>query len=991
MTEFRNVTILIPAHSLEDFPSELTEEESAGILNAFAICRHPALVHYTRTATEWSPAGEPPHHLESHLFLIPSCCEGWLPHDWIDHARSNGSTVIENCTSREEYESQLLNHLPAHPELEADLTQDFYALGTAWLLIELLTRKMHYYSSMDEHVFQKDLLAAADAAITGDNTAAKVHLKGCFETLLECREHFYPVECYLLDICLLHPDMIDEYFLQVLDNDFPVNFLLKGDHLREIAEQHPDAFEKLKKAVDDKRVEILGGDRFEKPVSTTSLQSVIWDLQAGRKVFQEHLGQSPTTWARKRFGFSTQLPQLLTQFGYHSALHLALDDGLYPDEEQSKLRWEGCDGTVIDAISRIPLAADGAASYLRFADRMAESMQDDQVAGILFARWPEIKGIWFRDFQRIASYAPVLGQFVTIDEFITTTDHSGRLARHEEKGYLSPYLLQSVAYGEADAVSRFQNFLKLRHHFDRANWLSRVSTFLSTQTLSSNDSTNDDWETRIELVGPDLPPEPESYGESQESEEKSESSPCPYPSNEGQTQLLKKLESWSQSNLEQLADLVTANGEEQKGLLIVNTLSQDQTAIIPLDQFDTPPALSEHVKAVQFDDHQKAAVVEVPGSGYTWLSESGQPNQTKAPLPAAEEMTLRNEFFELLINDQTGGIQHLKGYGRSPNRISQQIAYRYQFEKSYVLDPEYPEDIHRTNYSLSRVTDCQILSSGPALGEIVTQVELIDPEDQSPVADVISHYRVWKSRPVVEVDIEITPHIEAEGDPWSCYYASRFAWKHEASVLTRGILQGAHGIQGERFEAPYYLEIADSDLRTTVLFDGLPCHRRSGPRMFDSILIPAGETSKKFRFWITFDEAYPLQSAHQMLMPPAVTPTTLAPRNANGWFFRIKQKNVQILAPEPLVPEPYRDSEPPRQGISLRLLETEGRSRRVQLRTILPPKSARKRDFRGQLLDELPIQKNSVIIEMRGHELANIDLFFDEPPETPLESDNAQG
>ena len=976
MTELRNVSILIPTHGLEDFPTELTEEEAASILNAFAVCRHPALLSNVRTAPEWARADEPPHHLENHLFFVPSCCEGWMPHEWPEHARTNGATVIENCTTREEYEHELLSLLPDHSELPAELTPDFYALGTAWLLIELLTRKMHYYSSMDEHVFQKDQLAAADAAIAGDLTAAKAHLKGCFETLLECREHFYPVDCYLLDICLLRPEMIDEHFERTLESDIPVNFLLKGEHLREIAGQNPEAVQKLRQAVYDKRVEVLGGDRYEKPVSTTTLQSVLWDLEEGSKVYQEFLGQTPKTWVRKRFGFTTQLPQILSQSGFNCAFHLALDDGLYPDEEQSKLRWEGCDGTVIDAVSRIPLAADGAVSYLRFADRMAESMQDDQVAGILFARWPEIKGVWFQDLQRMQSYAPVLGQFVTVDEFIMTTDHSGRLARHEEKSYLSPYLLQSMAYGEADPISRFRNFLQLRHQFDRTSWLARISEFLRTKSLAAGDSQIDEWETRVELSGPDLTPEESTTTDSDEVPTELDDGEAKVEENHSNApSLADDLAQWTTTELTSLSSLITTNGEKTPGLLVINTLSQDQSAVIPLDDFKTPPAIDDHVKAVQFDEHCKAAVVDVPGSGFLWLKESGNNNQTKAPLPAAEEMTLRNEFFEVLINDQTGGIQHLKGYGRSPNRISQQIAYRYLLEKRYSPDPENPDDVRKTNYSLSRMTHCEILSKGPALGEIVTEVELLDPEDQSVIGSTRNRYRVWKSRPIVEVEIEITPHLDAEGDPWSCYYASRFAWKSESAVLTRGLLQGAHGIQGERFEAPYYLEIADSDKRTTVLMEGLPCHRRSGSRMFDSILMPAGQTNRKFRFWIAFDEPYPMQAAHQMLMPPLSISTPQAPRTTAGWFFRVKQKNVQILSFQPIVDDPH--SETKKSGISVRLLETEGRSRRVQLTSLMPPTSARKRDFQGNTIEELPIQKNSVMIEMRGHELANIDLSFE--------------
>ena len=44
------------------------------------------------------------------------------------------------------------------------------------------------------------------------------------------------------------------------------------------------------------------------------------------------------------------MPLILNRHGYHSALHVVLDDGLYPDAEHSRIRWEGCDGTVIDGL-----------------------------------------------------------------------------------------------------------------------------------------------------------------------------------------------------------------------------------------------------------------------------------------------------------------------------------------------------------------------------------------------------------------------------------------------------------------------------------------------------------------------------------------------------------------------------------------------------------------------------------------------------------------
>jgi alpha-mannosidase len=305
------------------------------------------------------------------------------------------------------------------------------------------------------------------------------------------------------------------------------------------------------------------------------------------------------------------------------------------------------------------------------------------------------------------------------------------------------------------------------------------------------------------------------------------------------------------------------------------------------------------------------------------------------------------------------------------------VAFRFLQERKFERGEDPPEEF-RTYYSTLRLLSCEVTSSGPALGEIVTEVELIDPQEETVLGRCRSTYRVWRSRPAVEIELELTPEQMPDGDPWSCYFASRFAWKHESAALTRGLLQGAHGLQGERFEAPYFLEIADGDLRTTIVPDGLPFHRRSGPRMVDSILISAGESARTFRFWIAFDEPYPMQAAHRMLMPPVAVRSEKAPASSSGWFFRMKEKNVQLLSLQPIVPDPHAESPAP-DGFTITLLETEGRNRRVKLRPFRTPLSARKRDLQGNLLEELSIQRDAVIIDMRGHELAHVELIYSEP------------
>ena len=53
----------------------------------------------------------------------------------------------------------------------------------------------------------------------------------------------------------------------------------------------------------------------------------------------------------------------------------------------------------------------------------------------------------------------------------------------------------------------------------------------------------------------------------------------------------------------------------------------------------------------------------------------------------AEGDMIRNEFIEVHINETTGGIARIKQYGRKPNRLSQQLAFRFPRERTPCESP----------------------------------------------------------------------------------------------------------------------------------------------------------------------------------------------------------------------------------------------------------------------------------------------------------------
>lgn len=1048
---YDDLVVLIPSHSLEDFPSELGEQDAAGLLNAFAVLWHPLLLAEAQAMPHWHRADEPPEELADRLIIVPTASDDWIPGGWVGHAQREGAVVISGLsergemieaataplrppdeaddsddasaspaseetrdselqdaddrrppssdssadavassdeqTTRDDGDPQTIDNGPPHgdspPQADAtplrvnwnfdvdhDLVADFLALGTCYLQVELLTRHMHHFSNLDEVHLQREAVAAAEAAVADDAEACRTHLRACFEALLEARERFYPVDCYLIDLCLLIPRLADEHLERMVTAGKPVSLLLSGQDLEEIAADKPEIVHMLRRAWEAGTIDVAGGELREAPTPLLSIESVLWEIARGREVYQKHFGRTPTTWGRRRFGFSTQIPQLISRFGFHSALHFALDDGIYPDAEQSKIRWEGCDGTVVDAITRIPLAGDSAVSFLRFAVRMAESMEEDQVAAVIFARWPELTTPWFEDFRRMQNYAPCLGRLVTLSEFFEHTDDPGRLSSYTAGEYFSPFLVQTVAKEEADPISRFVDYYSRSSRFRAAAWCRAAAPMLLGATLADKEATGR--EDGLERAAPDSTPLAVSQAE----------------------ELLNEFEP---AAAKRLAEVITASGEPARGYLVINTLSFPRRVSVELPEMETPPQADEAIKAVQFDEQHKLVTVGLPASGFTWISASGVAGTSsasrKSDAPTAEGNVLRNELFEVYVNEATGGIRTIKGYGRSPNRLSQQLAFRFPRERLIKPDdPDEPEE--KTYYSEMRCHSLSITSDGPALGEIVTAGEIVDQQDGSRLAGFRQTFRVWRGRPVVEIDVELEIDRMPDGDPWTNYYATRFAWNDSTAALTRSVQMGAHGFQGERFESPHYLEIADEEQRTTILGCGLPFHRRTGMRMVDSLLVVKGETRRRFRFVVAVEANYPMQAALDAMTPPIVVPTERRPRSGpRGWFFHLSAKNVQLLSILELGGEAPQESStiderpvqeqhdhPPSTGgpgFVLRLIETEGRSRQVKLGCFKTPSTARLRDFRGRPLNDLPIEADTVLIDMSGHEIADVELRFD--------------
>ncbi len=958
---YDDLLVLIPSHSLEDFPTELGEKPAEGLLNPFAVVWHPVLLAAAQRLPRWQRADDNLPVQPNRLVIVPTKCSDQVPDSWIERARREGMNVITGITDRQAMLDAALAPLERVPAVDPDLAADFLAFGHIYIQTELLTRHMRNFSHLDEPHLEREIVAAAKAACSQDGEAARKYLRHCFEMLLECRERFYPVECFLLDLCLVIPRLGGEKLQKLLETGQTINLMVTAADLEQIAVEHPESLSLLREGVAAGQVELVGGEYQDLGTPLLDIDTVIDQLSRGRKTYERLLGRTPGIWGRRRYGVSRQMPQLLDRSGFTGAFHLVMDDGYYPDEEQSKLRWEGADGSTLDAYSRIPLAGDSASSYLRMPVRIAESMDHDHVAGVAIARWPEMRTPWLEDLKRGEKYAAVLGKFTTLSEFFTRTEHPGRHTDFPADKYLTPFFVQSVAKQEAHPIGRYIDWWARQSAFKSAAWVQTMAAALWGRP----------WPGDLTAVVDAMA---KAHPDAEESVAKDAQGAIDQLAAAGRSAMTEVFSSGSPAG----------GAAAGPGWLLLNPLAVGRKVCVELPgeaRSAADPATRVVQKAAA--GAGSVAVVDIPSCGFAWVpagsSAPAKPASRDKSPPMAEGLTLRNEFFEVHVSETTGGISQVRTYHRSPNRVSQQLAFRFPRERTLTIETEGEEpQTTQSFYSEMRSTAARVLAAGPAMGAIETFGEIVDQQTNVLLADFRQEIRVYRGKPIIELLIELKPSRKPEGDPWSNYFCSRFAWKDSSAALTRSMQMGASPVgEQERIEAPHYVEIADEKWRTTILGCGLPFHRLTGDRMLDTILIAEGESRTSFRMVIAVDDQYPLQAALDAMTPPVVLRLEQGPPavGESGWLVHIGTKNVVLLGIHPLHGDQGEDLSTAA-GFAVRLLETEGRSKVFKLRLFKPAKSARQRDFRDHTVQTLHMEGDAVVVHVSPHEVCEVEVTF---------------
>jgi hypothetical protein len=401
--------------------------------------------------------------------------------------------------------------------------------------------------------------------------------------------------------------------------------------------------------------------------------------------------------------------------------------------------------------------------------------------------------------------------------------------------------------------------------------------------------------------------------------------------------------------------LVSRGQPGTEGYLILNPCSFIRRVALDLPGITSALPTGGHLKACQIEGDMARVVVEVPALGFAWVPKTAAAVPAQTPrMRLADERCVRNEYFEAEIDQQTGGLRAVRDQRTRTSRLGAMLVYN-----------------PGSNMRASRI---QITSSGPALGEIISEGTLQDEQGEV-LANFRQRFRAWLGRPLLEMRIELMPTKPLEGYAWHSYFAVRFAWRDEGATLLRGSFGSPMVTSQTRPETPDCLEIratsfmASGRQNVVVFPGGLPFHQRNGGRMLDVLLITEGETATIFDLGISLDREQPLQTALGITSPVAVVPCTQGPPHigATGWLFHLDLPNLLLASLRPA-----DDGD----GILATLQESTGQGGSGSFRCVRDPVRAAVQDLRGNVVLEANTQDDAVLLEVAPHDLFGLRVEF---------------
>jgi hypothetical protein len=418
------ILVFLPCHSLSDFPTWLDEADADALLAAWTAAWDPRLIAGVGRMPEWASVDLPPRDAGRVLGIVPAFIDERFAGQ-TDGSVIDDSAWVRGVTGRDALVAAARAAIGVEDGPIPLLAEDFHAVGLAWLIGELLARRMRSHSGIESSGFGDAVVAAARAAVAGDEATARERLQECFGALEAARSHYYPVDVWLVDLVLLSESTLGRALDAELASPVPLAVVATGRVIEELAARNPAALAVLCGRREAGTLAAVGGRHDARPLDLCTPLEIDASFSHGMQAWSDHAGGPPTTFGQIAGGSAPILPRLLADRGYRGAIWTLFDGTPLPDPGTSRIIWQGSDGGTIDGLGRAPLDARDSKTILLLAERIGDAMDHDHAAILQFAHYPGTASPWFTALRRIGGWSTVLGTFATPEEVLGRTSEAG--------------------------------------------------------------------------------------------------------------------------------------------------------------------------------------------------------------------------------------------------------------------------------------------------------------------------------------------------------------------------------------------------------------------------------------------------------------------------------------------------------------------------------------------------------------------------------------
>jgi hypothetical protein len=923
--------LLSPYKPPTSYPVSLSADESGAWLAGYFALWHPAVLLRLDRPPQSASSYDHDQPAEGFIYAVPSGPHLYQPEDWPHRVKEANAYSFAASADLQATRAALREALALEDTISEALLRAFAGVGYAYLVIESLFDAADHDHLLDAQGFWSDVQQAAQQCQAGVSEEVLPLLKNACEKLRAAREVLNSSNFYLLDWVILDADKLQARWPGSLAAGLPLNLLASGELLERLATEQPERFAELQaKILPDlpSNVDLITAAVREREETLLPIESQHWNFHASRSTIKKLFATETLIAGRKRSAYHPLQPGWLQHHGFKKAVMLSLDGATTPNRNACVINWPGQDGQAIEAFGREPLPASDPSTFFNLVYTLHQATTSDSKPTVGFVHRGDAPAIGYDELIAFAELSDALGSFTGLSRYFEEYHYGEYIGNAGVDDFFTDDLDDRVTNRHRpDAVSGFAQHQRDRRRLDTAFTLAAVHRMLTPSTADEQQELQQlsDLEHDLELQGPD-------HG----------------PINE----LEPRLKSLEQRAAKRLADrLQLRAAENQPGVLLFNPCVYTRRAAVELAHFPGPIPINDPIKAAQFENGTAKLVVEMPPLGFVWLPRTPSGSAPKPKMKLAEGNTVRNEFFEADIDPVTGGLRSFRDLRNRLNRLGMQL----------VFNPG----------SKSVAKSVQVTSSGAALGEITAQGELLDDHNQL-LAKFTHRLRAWAGRPALEMLLEIEPIHAPTGYPWHAFFGARFGWRDERSALFRGVNSLNALTTSTRPVSPDYLEIRLGGERTFIFTGGLPFWQKNGTRMADAILIPEGETCKRFEFLIAADREYPMQTAQGWVTPTPVVYTEKGPPNgmASSWLGHLDLPSLLLTDLRP---------QGEARTLTARFIECSGFGGAADLRFAVPVQQAKTIDGIGELLREITVIDGAVPLEFSAQETFRLNLDFTPP------------